>query len=99
MVPFVVPADIPANNITRDKIPENDRIGRTRNFRFILQGLIRQPREGLILVKEVSYLLCYNDTIQSKDIPSATKNTIDRKEKNIDGKVFLGDEGYYRIIV
>jgi len=37
-------------------------------------------------------LLCYNDTIQSKYIPSTIKNAIDGKEKNIDGKVFLTDE-------
>jgi len=36
--------------------------------------------------------LCYYDTIQSKYIPSTTTNAIDRKEKNIDGKVFLTDE-------
>jgi hypothetical protein len=36
--------------------------------------------------------LCYNDTIQSKYIPSAIKNTIDRGEKNIDGKALLADE-------
>lgn len=36
--------------------------------------------------------MCYNDTIQSKYIPSTIKNAIDRKEKNIDGKVFLTDE-------
>jgi hypothetical protein len=41
----------------------------------------------LIIGKSGFYSLCLFDTIQSKYIPSAIKNTIDKELKIIDGKV------------
>jgi hypothetical protein len=41
----------------------------------------------LIIGKRGLYLLRWFDTIQSKYIPSAIKNTIDEELKIIDGKV------------